>query len=146
MILVYHTQTGFVEYGCSEPEDLSDLEHILEPNQAYHVVPNGTDISQLVANADGVVEVGDYPEFATSYNFVSNAWIVDTDRETQAQWDDLRSKRATLLNKSDWTQVPDSPLSDEQKAAWATYRQALRDLPSQTNDPQNAVWPTPPNM
>ena len=146
MIFVYNAQTGLAEFVCSEPEDLSVLNSILESNQAYHVVPDGTDVSQLVANADGVVEVGDYPEFATAYDFNSNSWVIDTDRETQVQWNDLRSKRATLLNKSDWTQVPDSPLSDEQKAAWATYRQQLRDLPSNTTDVFNIVWPTQPDL
>lgn len=41
----------------------------------------------------------------------------------------VRSQRDQLLAQSDWTQMPDSPLPDEIKAAWAAYRQALRDLP-----------------
>lgn len=36
--------------------------------------------------------------------------------------------RKFLLLNSDWTQLPDSPLSAEKKAEWAAYRQALRDL------------------
>ena len=43
---------------------------------------------------------------------------------------DLRRRRDALLSQTDWTQVNDAPLSTEQKAAYATYRQALRDLPS----------------
>ena len=43
--------------------------------------------------------------------------------------EDLRCTRDIFLRESDWTQVPDSPLSDSKKAEWATYRQALRDLP-----------------
>jgi len=43
---------------------------------------------------------------------------------------DLRSQRNLLLSQTDWTQVNDAPLSTEQKAAYASYRQALRDLPS----------------
>jgi hypothetical protein len=42
----------------------------------------------------------------------------------------VRNQRDQLLAQSDWTQMADSPLSAEQKEAWATYRQALRDLPS----------------
>jgi len=34
------------------------------------------------------------------------------------------------LRECDWTQFADSPLTVEQKQAWATYRQALRDLPA----------------
>ena len=54
---------------------------------------------------------------------------------------EVRANRNVLLAESDWTQVADSPLSDSKKAEWATYRQALRDLPS--TDP--IVFPTEPS-
>ena len=62
-------------------------------------------------------------------------------------WDFLnRNKRNNELVKSDWTQVPDSPLSDSKKAEWVTYRQALRNLPTHSNWPnlEDADWPTQP--
>tara|TARA_X000001382_G_scaffold89746_1_gene64375 strand:+ start:359 stop:577 length:219 start_codon:yes stop_codon:yes gene_type:complete len=40
----------------------------------------------------------------------------------------FRAVRNKKLTDSDWTQAPDSPLSDTKKAEWATYRQKLRDL------------------
>jgi|TARA_R100001460_G_scaffold84318_1_gene125571 hypothetical protein len=40
----------------------------------------------------------------------------------------FRARRNRKLADSDWTQAPDSPLSETKKAEWATYRQALRDL------------------
>ena len=50
---------------------------------------------------------------------------------TKAQIDQgIRSLRTHLLQQSDWTQVVDSPLTATQKAAWATYRQQLRDMPA----------------
>jgi type I site-specific restriction endonuclease len=39
-----------------------------------------------------------------------------------------RSRRDSLLNLSDWTQVPDSPLSNTARESWRLYRVALRDL------------------
>ena len=57
-------------------------------------------------------------------------------------WKGLRVKRDSLLAASDWTVLSDSPTST---AAWKTYRQALRDLPANTTDPSNPVWPTPPS-
>lgn len=42
--------------------------------------------------------------------------------------------RSLKLEASDWTQVPDSPLTEAQREAWRTYRQALRDLPSIVGD------------
>lgn len=41
----------------------------------------------------------------------------------------IRNKRNELLAACDWTQAADSPLSEEKKTEWATYRQQLRDLP-----------------
>lgn len=55
----------------------------------------------------------------------------------------IRTKRNQLLTECDWTQLPDAPLTAEQKQAWAVYRQALRDMP-ETCDPCNPVWPMKP--
>ncbi len=57
-----------------------------------------------------------------------------------------RNARNQLLTDSDWTQMPDSPLTDEAKTSWATYRTALRDLPTHENWPllEDADWPTQP--
>lgn len=60
-------------------------------------------------------------------------------------WVSLRTKRTNLLKACDWTQAPDSPLSDAKKTEWATYRQALRDVPTNTTDPKVVVWPTEPS-
>jgi hypothetical protein len=59
-------------------------------------------------------------------------------------WDIIRTNRNALLAQSDWTQLPDAPLTTEQKAAWAEYRQALRDLPETYTTPDEVVYPTPP--
>ena len=40
----------------------------------------------------------------------------------------LRDYRNNLLRQSDWTVMPDSPLSDSKKTEWKTYRQKLRDI------------------
>lgn len=57
---------------------------------------------------------------------------------------DVRTERNKLLASSDWTQLPDAPLNDEQKKAWAEYRQALRDLPESNLTPDLIQWPQPP--
>ena len=56
----------------------------------------------------------------------------------------LRSARDDLLSQSDWTQIPGSPLTEEVRNATATWRQALRDLPANTNDPASPIWPVRP--
>lgn len=56
----------------------------------------------------------------------------------------VRNDRNNALSQCDWTQMPDTPLSAEQKAAWAAYRQALRDLTAQPTFPWEIAWPTKP--
>lgn len=57
----------------------------------------------------------------------------------------LKHTRNRKLLESDWTQLPNATLSGAMKYNWETYRQALRDLPRNTEDPNNPVWPTPPH-
>ena len=62
-------------------------------------------------------------------------------------FDELRTYRDDELIKSDWTQVPDGPLDSTTKAAWATYREKLRDLTDEAKAPYwfaEADWPLAP--
>lgn len=70
---------------------------------------------------------------------------------TRDYWKQFRNIRDSFLFRCDWTQSPDSPLTEEKKSGWATYRQALRDLPVIISDPKPMVkdlnhenWPTKP--
>lgn len=53
----------------------------------------------------------------------------------------IRKERDQLLAACDWTQVADAPVD---QAAWATYRQALRDITAQAGFPDNITWPVNP--
>lgn len=55
------------------------------------------------------------------------------------------AQRDAALQSSDWTQLPDVPVSNEQRAVWAAYRQELRDVPSQTGFPEQIIWPVSPS-
>ena len=58
---------------------------------------------------------------------------------------DVRSQRDSQLRDSDWTQLPGGPLTDEQKAAWDTYRDELRDYPAQSDRVSTLpAWPNDP--
>lgn len=59
-----------------------------------------------------------------------------------AQAKSVREQRNAKLAASDWTQGKDIP--DNISSAWATYRQALRDVPSQAGFPWDIQWPTQP--
>ena len=53
----------------------------------------------------------------------------------------VRQSRTEKLKDSDWTQIADAPVD---KTAWATYRQALRDITSQAGFPWTTTWPDAP--
>ena len=53
----------------------------------------------------------------------------------------VRTLRTEKLKDCDWTQIADSTAD---KTVWATYRQALRDVPTQAGFPWTIVWPTQP--
>jgi hypothetical protein len=86
---------------------------------------------KLVVGPDGVKEV------EMTHEEVSE-W--EASRIVVNPWDAHRQKRNRLLAESDWTQLSDAPVNTE---AWATYRQALRDLPG-TYEPGEPTWPEEP--
>lgn len=89
-----------------------------------------------------------YCEAYDDGEFVSLVQVVDlTAEEIQAAKDSamaqIRGQRNQLLKDCDWTQIADSTAD---KTAWATYRQALRDLPSTITEPRNFInWPHNPD-
>jgi len=56
---------------------------------------------------------------------------------------DVRNMRDWRLFTSDWSQLVDNQLTDQQKQDWAVYRQQLRDLPNNPNWP-DVDFPDPP--
>jgi len=72
-------------------------------------------------------------------NFRFNPMFPDATNESK--WEQIKLWRNAQLAMSDWTQVTDSPAD---KAAWATYRQALRDLPAQGGQAEAAIFPIAP--
>jgi hypothetical protein len=77
----------------------------------------------------------------TQNYLVSDLSADESAAKVGAQWDVIRAERNKLLVDSDWTQLPDAPVD---AAAWATYRQALRDVTTQAN-PFAIIWPESPS-
>lgn len=77
----------------------------------------------------------------------TQVWIMtdatqeEIDRRTQDQASNARADRNAKLASSDWTQVADAPVD---KAAWAAYRQNLRDVTAQAGFPWSIQWPVEP--
>ena len=90
-----------------------------------------------------LASVAPYIEENTVYTIAVEP-LTDSEIEanTESQWAKIRKQRDSLLQSCDWTQLPDVTISN--KADWAAYRQALRDITNQS-DSYNIVWPSDPN-
>ncbi len=98
----------------------------------------GDDLNTFVGLAsDNPFPVGSTYEGVVVHSVSSVVDDTPTDEEVYA----ARQERNTLLAASDWTQVADAPVD---KAAWATYRQELRDVTNQEAFPSEVTWPVAP--
>tara|TARA_R110002167_G_scaffold131421_1_gene315206 strand:- start:41 stop:493 length:453 start_codon:yes stop_codon:yes gene_type:complete len=83
-------------------------------------------------------------ERPNEYHYWENeAWVLDSVTLHKM----IREVRTQKLFLSDWTQFADSPLTDEQKAKWATYRLFLRHIPATHANATSYAevdWPTEP--
>ena len=141
----YQHTNGGPSWGTTTPEILDSLgaDVVLEGPQA-----TGGTVYQY-SQADGVEQIDGkwYTKYVLGPIF--------TDGETTAaeqeaaykaikdaeQASAVRKTRGDKLAQSDWTQVADAPVDKE---AWATYRQALRDITTQTGFPWEVTWPDAP--
>jgi hypothetical protein len=77
-----------------------------------------------------------------TWNYLSDEQDYTRDTiPTEWVWERLRYRRDSLLAACDFRMIPDAPWD---RAPWEAYRQALRDLPAETTDPREAVWPEQP--
>tara|TARA_R110002020_G_scaffold445765_1_gene657711 strand:- start:2687 stop:3031 length:345 start_codon:yes stop_codon:yes gene_type:complete len=74
---------------------------------------------------------------------VKPSWEAVEAQKIVEAWNYVRVERNKRIAKSDWTQLGDVTMSGELLANWQSYRQSLRDVPTQS-DPFNITWPTPP--
>ena len=83
-----------------------------------------SELTKLILESDESIIEGNYE--IDKYKIIDGKAV----SQTVDFWNAVRSERNALLAASDWTQLSDSALSDTKKTEWATYRQALRDVPS----------------
>jgi len=146
------TKNGIAE-KC--PYSIGDLRRD-NPNISFPKNPSTTLLAEWGMYPVGIVSAPevDYTQKVTegvvTYDSDSGwrqTWVVtpaspeEIAQRTQAQGDNVRAERYGYLAGSDWTQVADAPVD---KAAWATYRQALRDVTQQTGFPWDVQWPVAP--
>lgn len=117
----------------------------------YEIKANGfLGSSKVIDPKEGVGQGWTYtkPTSAEAHKWEHGKWIRMEEPaaslpvpDVDAMAADIRSQRNALLSSCDWTQVSDAPAN---QPAWAAYRQALRDIPSQPGFPWDVQWPTKP--
>jgi len=127
----------------------------LHPNTSFPA-----QLSEALLNSMGADVVFEGPQaqttryqvgFRDGVEQINGKWytkysVSDIDDEAKAALDlnqsrTVRSTRNTKLAECDWTQIADAPVNTQ---AWANYRQALRDIPTQTGFPWDIQWPEAP--
>lgn len=116
------------------PEIINDFGYdpVLEGPQPTLIPP------YQYAQRDGVVEVNGqwFTQYIAAEPDADGKAAMDA-----AQAERVREDRNQRLADCDWTQLPDAPVD---AAAWATYRQTLRDISGQAGFPWEVTWPTEP--
>lgn len=144
------------EYLSWVPENVSAFHWYVDRNQG-EIQFKSHPFDSTQPN-ERVEELGIFAQAITTYN-------EELARRAQAEADELaaieastdywelfRIERNYKLTLSDWSQLSDSPLTEAKKELWGVYRQELRDLPENIEDPQPLVldpnhpsWPVAPS-
>jgi Phage tail assembly chaperone protein len=133
---IYNQTTGeILNSGYVPTQDMYDLQPVedgfvkvpVESNWLLQYFENGTP-----------VDIPSKPDSECHFDFVTKQWVLNYDAQAAV----VKGRRNVLLIATDWTQLPDAPITN--KDAWAQYRQALRDITTQSGYPVNVVWPTSP--
>ena len=106
-----------------------------------HVIKNNIVTNTIVVDSlDFMPNLVEATEGGIGWSYVDGIFIAPIITFTAKE---IRASRDSKLTESDWTQVADAPVD---QAAWATYRQALRDIPTHANFPNltETDWPTKP--
>lgn len=117
----------------------------------YEIKPNGfLGASKEIDPREGVGFGWTYtpPPADGPHKWENSQWVqaVEPDMsmpgvDMDAVASEVRQQRNERLKECDWTQVADAPVN---QAAWATYRQALRDITLQSGFPLDIQWPEQP--
>lgn len=134
----YYTSQGrYVQTGTA----VSEVSHYDIPDGCsvyYGQVDAGSQYHDLATGQPA--DKGTPPADGYMFDYATKTWVPNTSYLDYK----ARYNRDQLLQASDWTQIPNNPLTAAQQSAWATYRQELRDIPQQPGYPLNITWPAEP--
>lgn len=133
---IYNTNTGRISRTVSTDEDIT-----IQLGQDEDYLEGEYSGNTNYINSDKqVVTIPDRPDDYSDFDFTTKQWVTNQNKVIIS----VLQKRQKLLSASDWTQLPNGPFTTEKQAAWATYRQALRDITDQAGYPYSVEWPVAP--
>ena len=135
-VIYYEISTGKV---ISQTHTIEGSEEDIRP-----LWDKTNDPKELAYLNDRAIEKVDGAVYDSDTDTITITPVADP---TQTTTQVLKKMRNNRLTNSDWTQAVDSPLTDAKKAEWATYRQALRDLPANNasaTSMDDVTFPTQP--
>lgn len=137
MTIIYNIETGEIICGSEHPLSEEALDFMLQgggkaATEGYCQIDDG-----YVKNGELKLKPPK-PDDSHIFDIASEEWVLSSELlEREAM-----RHRQYLLLKSDWTQLPDVPITT--KEVWAVYRQELRDITLQENYPYSITWPVEP--
>lgn len=134
ILIIYDLEDGSIQ-STMRPAPKGDVPAMLIPEGCGYILRDEEAVTDLNADTHRVSADG---------RIIRKPMGVIEAQAYDAAMREVRRERDHLLSVSDWTQVPDSPHTPEQRQAWKEYRQALRDLPDEIEDPAAIVWPQLP--
>ena len=141
------------KYACVQPNGIVTYTVTLSDDD--HIPQNNNDDSIFIAvkqDIDDSILLNSYYNFTSKeftalpskqhehciFDYETKNWVLDNNLLSKS----IVSERNNLLYESDWTQLPDAPVD---QVAWATYRQHLRDITSQSGFPTIIDWGKSPS-
>lgn len=123
--------------NVSLPENLTDVALIEWDMHVVQPTPIPVDYTKNITEGTPTLIDGVYYKSWVQ----TDATPEEISYRIENQWETIRIQRNELLAECDWTQLSDIP--SETKEAWTIYRQALRNITTQTN-PFSIIWPVKP--
>lgn len=116
---------------------------ITTSDEEFASIPESMELVELTDEQVEQLEASEAPLFLVEgelLTFKKKRWA----ENPEAVKASLRPERNRLLAESDWTQLNDSPISEDKLAAWAAYRQDLRDLTDDIDENGEVEFPVKP--
>jgi hypothetical protein len=136
---IYYMPNGKIVKSSNQPPN-----EVIQDSLMVIEVDGEPSISNMYVDNGVLKDLPSRPSFDYTFNYETFVWedIRSDDEKIFA----IKILRLKLLEQSDWTDTTSAKnrLGDDVYLKWQQYRQALRDIPTQSGYPSNVVWPTKP--